>query len=142
MNGKTEFLHFQKMAVLPADAPLRVVPRFSACSHAEMLFCTGSDSRFSMHFTGKRLTPESVISVFEKYHGFSCTCSVTAPEFKDPVCRIITGRLPVSAVFTVGGLSRKSAGTRQTFRSGSFSRTFRRMKPSGCRKYIFGGLRL
>ena len=131
MNGKTEFLHFQKMAVLPADAPLRVVPRFSA-----------SDSRFSMHFTGKRLTPESVISVFEKYRGFSCTCSVTAPEFKDPVCRIITGRLPVSAVFTVGGLSRKSAGTRQTFRSGSFSRTFRRMKPSGCRKYVFGGLRL
>ena len=57
MNGKTEFLHFQKMAVLPADAPLRVVPRFSACSHAEMLFCTGSDSRFSMHLPEKDLRP-------------------------------------------------------------------------------------
>lgn len=142
MNSKTEFLHFQEMAVLPADAPLHIIPRFSACSHAEMLFCSDSGSRFAMHFTAGRIMPESVISVFEHEQKFSCVYTVTAPEFQDRVSWFIRGELPVSPEFTVYGLCRKPAAARKTFQSGSFTRTFCRLKPSRFRKYVYGGLRL
>lgn len=142
MNSKIEFLHFQDIAVLPADAPLHVVLRFSACGHAEMLFSPGSGKRRSLHFSADRTMPESVISILGRHHGFSYSCTVSVPAFQDGVSWFIRGELPVSPVVTVYGLTRKAAGTRKAVLPGSFTRSVCRLKPSRFRKYAFGGLRL